>query len=252
MRQRLCLVAMALLAAGCARWRVADEKPVLRAYIVHHGEPTFRKLIAQFERAHGIRVEPRIACRGGLFMVVSNDKEADLCITSGQENIEAFGKAGLCKSPPVRLGEITPVIHVLKGNPKGIRSLADLARPGVRVTLCAGCVGRVADRILENAKLAEKVRPNVVERIRGDLPTALSVDGVKSDATIVWSWTTLEAGLGRYEMVPIPDEANVIDPLGGVVLETGRNKEGARKFLDFLQSDGAKKLLAEAGLARKK
>ena len=245
-------VAMAALAAGCARM----ERPqgTVRAYIVHHAVPTFKRLISDFERESGIRVEASFACRGGkLVPMTLAGADGDVFITDSLENVSELKAKGVCRSEPVRLGQVTPIIQVVKGNPKGIKSLADLARPGVKVVLCheRGCLGRVTDRILAASKLAEKVKPNVVKRIRGEVATAKAVDGVKADAAIMWSWVIFELGADRYEMIPIPPEVNVVEPLVAVLLTTGENPQGAEKFVQFLRSEKAKRILAGAGLRAK-
>jgi len=245
-------IALAAFAAGCARVeRPAEGQATIRAYIVHHAVPAFKSLISEFERESGIRVQASFACRGGkLVPMTLAGGDGDVFITDSLENVSELKAKGVCRSEPVRLGQVTPVIQVVKGNPKGIKSLADLARPGVKVVLCheKGCLGRVTDRILAASKLAEKIKPNIVERIRGETATAKAVDGVKADAAIMWSWVIFELGADRYEMIPIPPEVNVVEPLVAVLLTTGKNPEGAEKFVQFLRSEKAKRALARAGL----
>ncbi len=75
-------------------------------------------------------------------------------------------KEGLMNPKSVRvICWLTPVINVPKGNPKGIKSLQDLTKPGIRVGIAAPssvCLGDVAKEILEQTRLWEKVRPNIV------------------------------------------------------------------------------------------
>jgi len=244
-----------LLAVGVVSCRCPWQKrETIRAYIVHHGEEALRRIVREFERESGIRVEASFACRRALFQIVSANNDGDVCITSGQRNIERFETQGLSRGPAVAVGELTPAIQVLKGNPKKITSLADLGKPGVRVMLGrpSGCIGLVANQVLEKSKLMDKVAPNVVGRVPGDRSVAASVDGKNVDACIVWSWTTREVGPRRYDIVPIPPEHNVIDPLGAVVLQTGKNEAGAEKFVAFLQGERAEKILTEAGLMSKR
>ncbi len=133
-------------------------------------------------------------------------------------------------------------------------ALADLARPGVRIVLCfsKGCLGRVSDKILANAGVAEKVAPNIVKRIPGEEAVAKAVDGVNADVAIMWSWVLPIIGEDRYQAVPIPPEVNVIDPVVAVPLKTGTNVAGAEKFVAFLRTGKAQKLLAAARLAGQK
>ena len=255
MKQRFCLAAMALLAAGCARWPGTDTGPMLRAYIVHHGEPTWNQLLADFERETGIHVECSYACRGAnLVDLAVKGKDGDLFITDSAANVAELTEKGLSAAQPARLGEITPILQVMKGNPKKIASLADLARPGVRIVLCfpRGCLGRVSDKILANGGLTEKAAPNIVKRIPGEEAVAKAVDGVNADVAIMWSWVLPLVGPERYDAVAIAPEANVVDPVVAVLLKTGRNRAGAEKLVAFLQTEKAQKTLADAKLAGRK
>ena len=242
--------------AGClllpgATSSAAENQGTIRAYLVHHGEPGFQKLAQEFEKETGIHVDVTFECRGQMLKLVTTKGDGDVCTVSGQESFDQIEKAGLAVGTPATIGEVIPIIEVLKGNPKNIRSLADLGQAGVRVVLCAGCVGKVADKILAKAQLTEKVKPNICEeRVRGDRLVAKAVDGVKADATICWSWTTIEMGPDKYEMVVIPEEHNVIEPVMAFVLKSGKNRAAAEKFVAFLQSERAKEVLAGVGLVR--
>ena len=252
MKRRRCLVAMVLVAAGCAPWRAAGDRPVVRAYVVHHGKPTWDRLFADFERETGMHVEPSYACRGAnLVGLAAKGGDGDLFITDSAANVAELAEKGLGSGPPVRLGEITPVLQVMKGNPKGIASLADLARPGVRIVLCfpRGCLGRVSDKILANSRLTEKAAPNIVKRLPGEEAVAKAVDGKSADVAIMWSWVFPILGQGRYETIPIPAEVNVVDPVVAVLLKPGKNRAGATRLVAYLQTDSARKILAEAKLA---
>jgi len=255
MRRRFCLVAMALLVAGCAPWQATGGRPVLRAYVVHHGEPTWNQLFTDFEREAGIHVECSYACRGAnLVDLAVKGKDGDLFITDSAANVAELAEKGLSAAPPARLGEIAPILQVMKGNPKKIASLADLARPGVRIVLCfpRGCLGRVSDKILANGGLTEKVAPNIAKRLPGEEAVAKAVDGVNADVAIMWSWVLPLVGQERYDAIAVPPEVNVIDPMVAMLLKTGRNRTGAEKLVAFLQTDKAQKLLADAKLAGQK
>jgi molybdenum ABC transporter molybdate-binding protein len=74
--------------------------------------------------------------------------------------------------PPMDVSENELVILVPKGNPHGVKSLADLAKPGLRVGLgheqkCA--LGAITAETLRTVRLAEKVSRNVlVQSATGD------------------------------------------------------------------------------------
>lgn len=249
------LIAIAALATvlGCTPGPSSGEsKDVVRAYGVHHGEPAFRKLFEAFEQKTGTRVKPTFACRGhNLVDLAVEGGDGDICITDSAANVAELKEKGLSRAPAMRFGEITPVLLVQKGNPKGITSLKDLAKPGVRVALCfsRGCLGRVSDKILAKAELTDRVAPNIVKRVRGEMATAKAVDGTTADVAIMWSWVLPILGSEQYDTIPIPQDVNVIDPVVAVLLTTGKNRADAEALVDFLQTDAAQEILAEAKLA---
>jgi len=266
MKQSVAVAALVACASGCGWVRPsAGTQGTVRAYIVHHVEYTMEKLAAQFERETGIHVDTTYACRGvvgvprppgrpSLHQMATGNRDGDIYITSRRSDLEDARKRKLGSREIIPIAELVPVIEVIKGNPENIRSLGDLAREGVRLSLGheKSCVGNVTEQILAKNKLTDKVKPNVVLRVKGEKNIAKSVDGKKTDATIVWLSTLREVGPENYEPVLIPVEQNLIEPLSLLVLDTGRNKAAARRFAQFLQSPRAQKLFAADGLRRPK
>jgi len=253
------LLATAMVAGGC-RWPWRQQpKNTIRAYVVHNVEQTVSKLASEFEKDTGIHVEATYACRGRrgtlrppgkprVHKLVMRNCDGDIYITSRRSDLEWARTDGVASSEIIAIGELVPVIEVMKGNPKNIRSLADLGRKGVRVSFAIGCVGAVTEKILDKNGLTDKVAPNVAMRVRHEGPAASSVDGKKADATITWLSTLREVGPEKYDAIPIPADKSLIEPLMALVLDTGKNKAGAQRFAEFLSSPKAQKLLAENGL----
>ena len=251
------VVAMVGLAAlvGCQTTRpVASEDGVkpIRAYVVHHIEHAFDQLAKDFERETGILVDVEYACRRTLYKtLVSKNKDGDLYVDSRPANLEQARKDGLARGEVFRIGVLMPVIEVAKGNPKKIEGLSDLSRSGMHVSLGAeaACMGRIAARILRENNLSDKVKPNVVRYVMGETNIAKSVDGKEIDATIIWRSTVREVRGSDVDVVEIPRDGNVIDPIEAVVLTTGENPSGAERFAEFLRSRQARHRLKLAGFA---
>jgi molybdate transport system substrate-binding protein len=235
---------------GCQR--PGRDPAAVRAYVVHLVQAPFQKLAADFERESGVRVDAIYACRRFLHEAAAKNGDGDLYINSNRATLDEVRKRGLATGSPATIAELVPAIVVMKANPKQIATLADLAKPGVRVCLGdpKGCMGSVADQILQNARVADKVAPNVVLRAPGEFDLARSVDGKKIDAAIVWASVVLEIERKDVEIIPIPPEANITEPVDLLILDTGKNKTGATRLAAFLQTPKAQKTLAEARLKR--
>jgi molybdate transport system substrate-binding protein len=245
------LVALALLAVGLLACRpFGPRRETLRAYVVHLAQAPFQKLADAFERESGIRVEAHYACRRSLHETAIKNRDGDLFVNSNAKTMPEVTKAGIASAPPVTIGHLIPAIVVMKGNPKQIASVADLAKPGVRICLGnpMGCMGAAGDEILKKAGVADKAAPNIARRIAGEFDIARSVDSKEIDATIVWGSVVLEIARTDVQLVPIPPEHNVLEPIEMLMLDTGRNKAAASRLAAFLQTPKAQQVLVEAKL----
>lgn len=107
----------------------------------------------------------------------------------------------------VDLSRTAMVLVVPAGNPKRLRSLEDLAQPGLRLGLAhaeQSALGALTARLLQARGLLERVQPN----IRVQTPTAdLLVNQMRSgslDAVVVYRANTMNLGAG-LEVVGLED-----------------------------------------------
>jgi len=133
-------------------------------------------------------------------------------------------------------------INVQKGNPKGIKDLKDLTRPGLKVAIAnpeTVCVGLYAVEIIENAlSPAEKAafRKNLINYTESCDKTATAVALKTVDAVIGWRvfsyWDP-----DKIETIPLkPEEIRRVGYIPIAVSSFSENKAAAQKFIDFLVS----------------
>jgi molybdenum ABC transporter molybdate-binding protein len=108
------------------------------------------------------------------------------------------------------------VIVVQKGNPKGIKSLADLDKPGIRVAIgqpeqCT--IGALSRRLLESEGLYEKLlEDNVVTQTASSAMLVPNITTGAADAVLAYATDTL-AEAEKLDVVPIDSElAAAIQP----------------------------------------
>jgi molybdate transport system substrate-binding protein len=143
-----------------------------------------------------------------------------------------------------------PVILVPKGNPKGIRVLADLAAPGVRLGLGdprACQVGRASEQIFKkNGIPAAAVEANLVYASPTVNELGVQVKLGHLDASIVW-----DAVAAQYpdsaEAIAIPAEANVISEVAIGLLKSSTDPAAAKAFIAFLQGPEGQALFRKHG-----
>lgn len=192
-----------------------------------------------FKEKYGVQVRFNYTGSACLLAQIMMTQRGDLYLPGEEFYMEQAKDRGYLKEAQI-VAYFVPVILVQKGNPKHLRSLADLARPGLRLALgdpktCA--VGKVADQILEKNGLKKAVSPNIKTYTitAPELGNAIKLGAV--DATI--NWDAVAAWCGEdVTVVPIPPEQNVTSacPLG--VLKWSQQPELARKFLEFVTTEG--------------
>jgi molybdate transport system substrate-binding protein len=155
--------------------------------------------------------------------------------------------AGAATGDPAVFATNVLVVIVPVDNPAGIGDPADLAVEGIDVVLAAEEVpaGRYARQYFEMQGIAAAVEANVVsneENVRGVLErVALG----EADAGVVY--VTDARTNADVQIIPIPEEDNVIATYPIVRLAARPNQAGAGAFLEFVLSSGGQQILAEHG-----
>lgn len=135
-------------------------------------------------------------------------------------------------------------IAVGPGNPRRVRSLRDLRRPGLRVVVGAGTVpvGRYTRQVLRKAGLtlrwsSEEIDARaVLDRIRAG----------EADAGLVFITDLRSAGIAASS-VPIPANQNVTAAFPAAPLRGGAHEETAEAFVSWLVTPAAQKLFNKYG-----
>ncbi|HOD80861.1 MAG: putative binding protein precursor [Planctomycetes bacterium ADurb.Bin126] len=236
--------AVAVCAAGCGDDRSAQNaqeghKPAeLLLYCGAGIRPPAAELAAQFERRTGRHVSIDPAGSEILLSRIRISRRGDLYMPGESHYVDQAQKEGLISQRAVTCYFI-PTILVAKGNPKFVRSLDDLLKPGIKVAIgnpeaCA--VGLQTRRIWDKNKLSwDDLMKNVVFQSLtvNELGTLVKTGTV--DVAIVW-----DAVAAMYEesaqAVSIPHERNVISTVEIAVLTVSKNSEAAAEFLRFAAS----------------
>jgi len=170
---------------------------------------------------------------------------ADVMVTANTSTMQQLVAKGLVDTPQALCRNELEII-VAPGNPKNIKTLADLATPGLAVVLAAPGVpvGDYAAKALAAASI--KLTPKSLQ-----LDDALMVEQVESgnaDAALVFVTDVVAAG-SKVVGIPIPDAQNVIGTYEIAVLKTSTNMAAARAFVTSALSGAVQtQLLADGFL----
>jgi len=236
----LLLAGLALLATGCG------EEP-LRVYCGAGIRPPVARLADEFSREHGIEVAVDYAGAEVLLSRIKLSGEGDLYMPGDVHYVDLAAEEGLVASQH-NVCYFVPVILVQKGNPKNIRGLTDLVRPGVKLGLgdpeaCA--IGRTCREIFEkNGMDLQAVERNVAfcSLTVNELGNHIKLRDL--DAVIVWD--AVAAYFAEHsEVVAIPPEENVYSTVAVGVLKSARHPDLADRFVEFITSEEGREVFRE-------
>jgi molybdate transport system substrate-binding protein len=178
---------------------------------------------------------------------INNGAPADVFASADQPNMQKVVTAGNTVGQPVIFATNKLQIVVGAGNPKGIKGLADLAKPGTVVVLCAPAVpcGGYANQALTKAGV--RVIPKSQEQDVSAVVTKVSTG--EADAGIVYV-TDVQAAGTKVQGVDIPDDQNLIASYPAATVKGGSNAKGGQAFIDFLLSAPGQAILGQHGFTR--
>ncbi|MGN9809137.1 molybdate ABC transporter substrate-binding protein [Micromonospora sp. BQ11] len=206
---------------------------------------SFTRIGKDFEAANpGTTVGFNFAGSSALATQINQGAPADVFAAAATRNMATVTEAGNADGEPVVFARNQLVVAVAPGNPRGVRGLADLARPGLKVALCAEQVpcGAAARTALDAASVT--LTPVTLEQ---DVKGALSkVTLGEVDAALVYRTDARAAG-SEVTAVEFPESAGAVNDYPVVVLADAPNAAGARAFVDYVRSEPARAVLAEAG-----
>jgi molybdate transport system substrate-binding protein len=245
--------ALGLLASGCgsnggSAFDAANaDAGVARTVTVFAAaslKEAFTTLGKQFEAAHpGTRVVLNFGPSSGLAAQIIAGAPADVFASASAQNMDQVVTAGQA-TPATPFAKNAMEIAVPADNPAGVHTLADLARPGIKLALCQPEVpcGVTSAKVFANAKLT--VQP-VTEEV--DVKAVLSkVTLGEVDAGMVYV-TDVRAAGHKVRAVEIPAGLNASTSYPIAVLTGAPNKTAGRVFTDFVVSAAGRQVLTAAG-----
>lgn len=206
---------------------------------------SFTTIGKDFEAAHpGVQMRFSFGGSSALATQINQGAPADVFASAASANMDAVTDKGNGAGAPTTFVKNQLVIAVPKDNPAKIKTLADLAKPGVKVALCAEEVpcGAAAEKALDAGGV--KLTPVTREPdVKGAL-TKVRIGEV--DAALVYR-TDAEAAATDVDGIEFDESAKAINDYPIVVLKDAPNKAGAKAFVAYVLSDKGKAVLTKAG-----
>jgi len=165
---------------------------------------------------------------------------ADVFASADTTNMDKLKGDGFTAGDPKVFARNKLEIVVAPGNPKGINSLADLAKPGV-IYISEGPTVPAGKYSLQALRMAGvKVTPKSLETDVKSVVTKIELG--EADAGIVYATDVTAAG-SKVQGVAIPDADNVIATYPIVAVKASKNMAVANAFITYVRStEGQTKL----------
>jgi molybdate transport system substrate-binding protein len=225
---------LVVLFADPLRWFVPKPtQPPLVVYCAAGLKGPVEEAARAYEAEYGVPVRLQYGGSETLLGQLEASGRGDLYIPGDDSFITKARDKGLT-AETLPLATMRPVVAVAKGNPRNIRSLDDLFRDGVKVSLArpSAAVGALArerltkagrwERLEKRAAVARVTEPEVANDVR--------IGG--ADAGIVWDSTVRQND--ALEAVELPELAGEPARVAAAILNSTEQPTAALRFARYL------------------
>jgi len=243
-KRALALTALVIVAA-CGQQPAPATVPArttLTVFAAASLQPAFDKIGLKLQVTQNIVTTFSYAGTQTLTMQLTQGAPADVFASADVAHMTSLQSAGLMHDS-LLFAHNRLEIAVGKGNPKGVHTLADLARSGLVVVLADPSVpaGKYAAQALANAGVT--VHPASLEQQVTGVLTKVAFG--EADAGIVYVSDVVTSG--KVDGVTIPNDQNVIADYVIGELQSASNSAGANAFIDLVLSADGQTILRAAG-----
>ncbi len=243
------LLALALASTACG----SSEQPVtakieartLTVFAAASLTESFGALGKKFEAQNsGVTVKFSFEGSSALVQKLTQGAKADVFASADQANMDKATKGEVIDGQPSVFATNRLAIAVGKGNPKGVKGLADLAKDGLTVVVCAPQVpcGAAAKKVQQSSGVT--LKPASEEQ---DVKSVLAkVQSGDADAGLVYV-TDATSAATKVDKVDFPEAAGAINnyPIG--VVKGASDAFLAKQFTEFVLSPEGRQELAKVG-----
>lgn len=246
MTWRLVAAVTALCAlGGCAGGPAAGDGDRVTVFAAASLTETFTELGGRFAETYpGEAVVFEFQSSSTLARQVVQGARVDVFAAANRQTMATVVDAGMVDDAPAVLVRNRLQIAVPSGNPAGVRTLADLARPDLTLALCASQVpcGAASATVLRAAGV--NAVPDTYDKDVKAVMARLTLGEV--DAALVYR-TDVRAAADRVDGIDFPEAAEAVNDYPIVRLADAPRPSAAGDFLAFVRSDEARQVFADAG-----
>jgi molybdate transport system substrate-binding protein len=252
------LTAVALAVSGCSAGAGSDaptQTPTkhdvtgtITVFAAASLTKTFTELGKGFEKANPrSRVSFSFGGSSDLVTQLSAGAPADVFASADQKNMDKAVSAGVVSGDPVDFATNVLAIAVPPGNPAHVTGWADLAKPGVKVVVCAPQVPCGAATATVESDTGVTLKPVSQESSVTDVLGKVSSG--EADAGIVYVTDVKGAGKS-VDSVPFPEAKDVVNTYPIAAVTQGQDFTGGAAFIAYVTGPEGRKVLEAAGFGK--
>lgn len=241
-------VLVGLLWTNQSRPRTAQVTRALLVYCAAGIKAPVEAVARDYEREFGIPIQLQFGGSGTLLNNLKVSQRGDLFIAADSSFVD-IGRSNRLLAEVFSLARIVPIVVVARGNPKGITSVADLMKPGIRLSLAnpeAAAIGGLTRKALVHSGHWQAVSSGatVFKPTVNDVANDVKLGAV--DAGIVWDATA--AQYPELSPVGLPELASFSSEVSACVLTACEQPSAALHFARYLSArDRGLKRFSEQG-----
>lgn len=187
---------------------LAAPPPELLVFAGAASKPVLDEAAVAIQQDLGIKLTFSYGGSGTVLSQMELAQKGDIYIPGSHDWLERAIERNLVDAKTrVDFVFLRPALLVLKGNPKNVRGLADLAREDIRAAVAdprTVCVGEYGERVLQRAGQWEKIMPKLGRA--HSCEAVANLLGTKTvDAVLGWD-VFVHWFPGEVEEVPLPPE----------------------------------------------
>jgi molybdate transport system substrate-binding protein len=235
---------------GCSKKETPQKTAELVILCGSSFVPPTDKLCSEFKAQTGIETVRTVGGSEDLLPHVKAKIKGDIFITH-DPYLDYTSEADALEDD-VQVGFVAPVLVVQKGNPKGIKSVEDLTRDGLKVALTDpqySTAGEMVFALLEKKGIKDAVLKNVENRLtkgHSNIGTFLKTQAV--DAGIMWNGVA-HTFADSLDVVKTPYEYEEEIRVHIMGLSYTKHPEELQQFMEFVRKRGPE-VFAEHGYVK--
>jgi molybdate transport system substrate-binding protein len=223
----------------------AGETGTVTVFAAASLKATFTRLASEFEAANpGARVTLNFAGSSDLATQISQGAPTDVFASADTKNMAKLSDARLIDGTASNFATNVLQIAVPAANPASISSFADLAKPGVKVVVCAPQVpcGSATEKVEQatGTTLKPVSEESSVTDVLGKVTSG------EADAGLVYVTDVRNAG-DKVRGIPFSEADQAVNTYPIAAVGSSSNKEVAKAFIAMVTGSEGRKVLSDAG-----